>query len=112
MDTHLTQRKVSKTMPSKVISPLAHGVIDYAHSAFFFTLGLLCTRANKRAAAVSFATSGLILVQSLLTDYRLGWGFQRTTAARIFVANSIAEASVVAMTDWDSERAHQERGAT
>jgi hypothetical protein len=138
MHTFNADKEISETKLSKVISPAAHGVIDYAHSLFFFTLGLLCTRANKRAAAASFATSGLILVQSLLTDYRLGWkpvisfkthgrmdslfasgswlmpvlfGFRGTRAAKIFEANSVAEASVVAMTDWDSERAHQERAA-
>ena len=61
-----------KTRLPKVISPTTHGIIDYAHSAFFFTVGLLCSRSNKRAAAAAFATSGFILVQSLLTDYRFG----------------------------------------
>jgi hypothetical protein len=128
---HVLQNKLPK-----VISPTAHGVIDYAHSAFFFTVGLLCSRSNKRAACAAFATSGFILVQSLLTDYRLGatpvisfethgkmdsvfassswlvpriFGFTGTAAAKIFEANSLAEASVVGMTDWDSDRAHQER---
>jgi hypothetical protein len=122
----------------KVISPKTHGVIDYSHAAFFFMVGLLCSRSNKRAAWAAFATSGFILVESLLTDYRFGvkpvisfathgkmdsvfaassWmvprlaGFQGTPAAKIFEANSFAEASVVGMTDWDSERAHQEREA-
>jgi hypothetical protein len=123
----------------KVISPTAHGVIDYAHSAFFFTVGLLCGRSNKRAACAAFATSGFILIQSLLTDYRYGvkpvisfethgkmdyvfassswlfplaFGFRGTPAAKIFEMNSLAEASVVGMTDWDSDRAHQERIST
>jgi len=125
-----------KTKLPKVISPTTHGVIDYAHAAFFFTVGLLCSRSNKRAAAAAFATSGFILAQSLLTDYRFGakplisfethgrmdsafastswmlpiaFGFKGTKAAKIFEANSLAEASVVGMTDWDSERAHEER---
>lgn len=127
-----------KTKLPKIISPTAHGVIDYAHSAFFFTVGLLCSRSNKRAAAAAFATSGFILVQSLLTDYRFGWkplisfgthgkmdsvfasgswlvpvvfGFRGTKAAKIFEGNSLAEASVVGMTDWDSVRAHWDRVA-
>ena len=125
-----------KTKLPKVISPTTHGVIDYAHAAFFFTVGLLCSRSNKRAAAAAFATSGFILAQSLLTDYRFGakpvisfethgrmdsafastswmlpiaFGFKGTKAAKVFEANSLAEASVVGMTDWDSERAHEER---
>ena len=122
----------------KIISPTAHGIIDYSHAAFFFAVGLLSTRSNKRAARAAFATGGFILVQSLLTDYRFGakpaisfathgkmdsvfaaasWlvpmlaGFRGTPAARIFEVNSLAEASVVGMTDWSSERARQEREA-
>jgi len=122
----------------KVISPTAHGVIDYAHCAFFFAVGLLCRRSNKHAARAAFVTSGFILAQSLLTDYRFGlkpvisfethgkmdsifasssWAiplvfdFRGTAAAKIFEMNSLAEASVVGMTDWDSARAHRERMA-
>jgi hypothetical protein len=122
----------------KVINPTEHGVIDYAHAAFFFAVGLACRGSNKRAACAAFATSGFILVQSLLTDYPLGakpvisfethgkmdsvfaaasWlvprfcGFNGTPAAKIFQLNSVAEASVVGMTDWDSERARLQRAA-
>jgi hypothetical protein len=127
-----------ETRLPKVISPTTHGIIDYAHAAFFFTVGVLCSRSNRRAASAAFATSGFILVQSLLTDYPLGakpvfsfethgkmdsafaagswfipqiFGFKGTIPARIFEMNSLAEASVVGMTDWDSRRAHQERTA-
>jgi hypothetical protein len=123
----------------KVISPTLHGIIDYCHAAFFFTVGVLCARSrNKAASGAAFATGGFILVQSLLTDYRFGakpvfpfethgkmdavfassswtlpllFGFKDTAAARIFEGNSLAEASVVAMTDWNSQRAHEERQA-
>ena len=123
----------------KVISPTVHGIIDYCHAAFFFTLGVLSARSrNKAAARAAFATSGFILVQSLLTDYRFGvkpvlsfethgkmdavfassswmlpllFGFKDTVAGKIFEGNSLAEASVVAMTDWNSQRAHEEREA-
>ena len=129
-------------LPKKVISPTAHGVIDYAHAAFFFTVGAICSRSNKRttkrAAWAAFATGGFILVESLFTDYRLGvkpaipfethgrmdsvfaassWmvpqllGFKGTGPAKIFELNSLAEASVVGMTDWSSERAHRERAS-
>jgi hypothetical protein len=132
--------KTLETRLPKVISPTAHGVIDYAHAAFFFTVGALCSRSNqpatKRAAWAAFATGGFLLVESLLTDYRLGvkpvipferhgemdsmfaassWvlprllGFTGTGPARIFELNSLAEGSVVGMTDWDSQRAHRER---
>jgi hypothetical protein len=125
-----------ETRLPKVISPSTHGIIDYAHSAFFFTVGVLCSRSNKRAACAAFATSGFILAQSLLTDYRYGWkplisfethgkmdsvfastswlvpalfGFRGTNAAKVFEANSLVEASVVGMTDWSSKVAHWER---
>lgn len=129
--------EVLKTTLPKVISPAAHGVVDYAHAAFFLAVGLICRR-NKPAARAAFATSGFILAQSLLTDYRFGWkplidfethgkmdstfasvswlipilfGFRGTNAAKIFEGNAIAEASVVGMTDWSSTRAHRERMA-
>ena len=123
----------------KVISPTVHGIIDYCHAAFFITLGVLSARSrNKAASRAAFATGGFILVQSLLTDYRFGakpvfsfethgkmdavfassswmlpllFGFRDTVAGMIFEGNSLAEASVVALTDWDSQRAHQERKA-
>ncbi len=132
------QIELLKTRLPKVISPAAHGVIDYAHAAFFFTVGLLSSRSNKGAARAAFATSGFILAQALLTDYRFGWkplitfethgkmdsvfassswlipilfGFYGTKAAKIFDVNSIAEASVVGLTDWSSSRARRERRA-
>ena len=120
----------------KVVSPAAHGLIDYAHSAFFLGVGLLTWRSNRRAAWAALGTSGFILIQSLTTDYRYGakplisfethgkmdaifaatswmaptlFGFQGTAAARVFEANSLAESSVVGITDWDSARAREER---
>lgn len=121
----------------KVISPKAHGIIDYCHAAFFFTVGVACARShNKAASRAACATGGFILVQSLLTDYRFGakpvfsfathgkmdavfaatswavpllFGFRDTAAARIFEINSLAESGVVALTDWDSQRAREER---
>jgi hypothetical protein len=127
LNTVLDTQGTPTTGLPKIISPTAHGVIDYAHSAFFFTVGLACSRSNKPAAAAAFATSGFILAQSLLTDYRFGakpvisfethgkmdsvfaasswllpriFGFKETPAAKIFESNSLAEASVVGLTDW------------
>jgi hypothetical protein len=122
----------------KVISPSAHGLIDYSHAAFFAAVAFFCSRSNKRAAWAAIGTSAFILAQSLLTDYRYGakpvisfdthgkmdtvfassswlipivFGFRKTAAAKIFEANSFVEGSVVSMTDWDSQRARQERAA-
>lgn len=125
--------KTTQTKLPKIVSPTAHGIIDYAHSALFPGLGLLT---NRRAAWAAFTTSGFIFVQSLSTDYRFGakplisfethgkmdtvfattswmvpllFGFKGTAAAKVFEANSLAESSVVGITDWDSYRAHRER---
>ena len=121
----------------KVISPTTHGIIDYCHAAFFFTVGVVCARTqNKAASTAAFATGGFILVQSLLTEYRFGakpvfpfethgkmdavfaasswavpllFGFRNSAAGKIFEINSLAESGVVALTDWNSRRAHEER---
>lgn len=135
MSTADSALDISKHMP-KVIGPKAHGVIDYAHAAFFFGLALFCRKNNPPAAWAAFGTGAFVLVQSLLTDYPLGWkplipfemhgkmdagfasaswmiprvfGFSHTAAAKIFEMNSAVEGSVVSMTDFDSVRARQER---
>ena len=119
----------------KVISPKTHGIIDYCHAAFFATLALVYWNKNRRAAAAAASTSGLVLVQSLLTDYKWGvaklipfevhgqidgafaafslgipkmFGFEGTGPAKIFEANAFVEATVVGLTDWSNERARAE----
>ncbi len=126
---------VSTHLP-KVINPRVHGMIDYGHAAFFFGFALLCRRENKAAAMAALGTGAFILVQSLLTDYPMGvkpvisfethgkmdaafasssWvipklcGFAGTKEAKVFEMNSVVEASVVGMTDFDSNRARLER---
>ncbi len=136
MSLTVTNTETRERNIPKIVGPAAHGIIDYAHSAFFLGVGLLTWRSNRRAARAAFVTSGFILVQSLSTDYPLGakplisfethgkmdavfaasswvvpllFGFRGTAAARVFEANSLAESCVVGVTDWDSDRAHQER---
>lgn len=119
----------------KIIDARTHGIVDYCHAAFFFTLGFASLKSNKRAAAASLATGSFILVQSLLTDYPLGlkpvlsfeehghldgffaasswalpflFGFSDKPQAHIFEGNSILETVAVALTDFDSERARAE----
>lgn len=120
----------------KVIGPKAHGVIDYAQSAFFLTVGLLCWKRNRPAAIAALGTSALVLTQALLTDYPLGvkpvisfethgkidayfastswaipklFGFRGTPAAKVFEANSVVAGGIVGMTDFNSSRAFQDR---
>lgn len=124
-----------ETRLPKVIDARTHGVIDYCHAAFFFTMAWLNRKSNRRAALASAITGGFILAESLLTDYPLGvakvipfevhgrmdaafagssfmvpriFGFQGTVAEKIFQGNGFAEASVVGMTDWNSERARKQ----
>ena len=128
---------VEKYLP-KVISPNAHGYIDYSHAAFFLGSAWFLRKKNPRAAAASLTTGAFVLVQSLLTDYALGvkkaipfevhgkmdggfasgswaiptlFGFSNTPAARIFQINSVVEATVVGLTDFSSERARAEETA-
>ncbi len=130
----LALRQIETRLP-KVISPTTHGIIDYCHSAFFATMAVVCWKTNRRAALAAAGTSALVLVESLLTDYKLGvgkvipfsvhgqmdggfaavslaipkaFGFAGTGAARVFQANALVEATVVGLTDWSDERARSE----
>lgn len=132
----LALHQIETRLP-KVISPTAHGVIDYSHAAFFAGMAALCWKKNRPAAIAAAGTSAFILVQSLLTDYKLGvkhvipfavhgkmdagfaaaslavpsaFGFGGTAAARVFQANAFVESAVVGMTDWSSDRARAEEG--
>lgn len=120
----------------KVIGPTVHGVIDYAHVAFFFGFALICRKHNKSAARAALATGTFVLVQSLLTDYPLGlkpvisfethgkmdaafasaswavpklFGFSGTPEAKVFEMNSTVEGVVFGMTDFNPDRARAER---
>lgn len=116
----------------KVISPKTHGIIDYCHAAFFATMAAVCWKKNRKAAIAAAGTSALVLVQSLLTDYKWGiekvipfevhgqmdggfaalslgipksFGFEGTTPATVFHVNAFVEATIVGLTDWSNERA-------
>lgn len=119
----------------KVISPETHGIIDYCHAAFFATMACVLWKKNRRAAVAAASTSGLVLVQSLLTDYKWGvrklipfevhgqmdgafaaaslgipkaFGFEGTGAATVFHVNAFVESTVVGLTDWNNGRARAE----
>lgn len=116
----------------KVVDARTHGIIDYVHAAFFFGLAIACRKSEPRAALAAAITGSFILVESLLTDYPLGvakvipfethgrmdaafaatsfmvpklCGFEGTGPATVFQGNGFAESAVVAMTDWNSDRA-------
>ena len=125
------QRRLHKDIDART-----HGIIDYCYAGFFLTVGLICLKSNKRAAAAAFSTSGFVLVQSLLTDYPLGvkplipfhlhgridgafassswaiphlFGFAKTPPAKIFTISSLAEGAVIALTDFSSYHARAQR---
>ncbi len=130
----LALHQIEAKLP-KVISPTAHGIIDYCHAAFFAGMAVVCWKRNKPAALAAAATSALVLGESLLTDYKLGvkrvipfsvhgqldggfaavslaipklFGFEETRAAKVFQVNAFVETAVVSFTDWSDERARAE----
>lgn len=133
----LAVEKLETRLP-KVIDARTHGVIDYFHAAFFFSVAWMCRKSNRRAAIAATVTGSYILGGALLTDYPLGaakvipfemhgkmdsafaaaslfvpraLGFEGTAASKIFKTNGFVEGAVVGMTDWDSERAREEEDA-
>jgi len=119
----------------KVIDARTHGIIDYCHASFFLGMALVCRKKNGRAALASLITGGFILAEALMTDYPLGvfkilpfarhgemdgafaasslvvprvFGFEGTGASVVFKVNAITEASVVGMTNFNSEDARAE----
>jgi hypothetical protein len=128
MATAIVVHELQKRLP-KVITPDVHGLIDYAHAAFFLCAGVFLWKRNRAAAVASFATSGLIFGEALITDYPLGaspvisfemhgkldaalasaslvtpqfFGFSKTGAATLFRLNAIAEAAVIGLTDYSA----------
>lgn len=127
MATAFVVHELQKRMP-KVITPDVHGLIDYAHAAFFLCAGVVLWKKNRAAAVASLATSGLILGEALITDYPLGatpiisfkthgqldaalasaslvapgfLGFSATGAATLFRLNALFEGAVIGLTDYD-----------
>ncbi len=126
MATAILVHELQKRLP-KLITPDVHGLFDYAHAAFFLCAGAFLWKRNRAAAVASFATSGLILGEALITDYPLGatpvvsfethgqldaalasaslitpqlFGFGSTGAATLFRLNAIVEGTVIGLTDY------------
>ena len=129
MATAIIVHELQKRLP-KVITPDVHGLIDYAHAAFFLCAGVFLWKRNRAAAVASIATSGLILGEALITDYPLGatpvisfkthgqldaalasaslvapqlFGFGKTGAATLFRLNAIVEGAVIGLTDYTTD---------
>ena len=120
----------------KVLDARTHGVIDYGHAAFFLGMAVVCRKRNPRAAVAALLTGLFTLGESLLTRYPLGvrpvlsfethgrldagfaaaslavprvFGFEGSGAAKVFRGNAFVEATVVGLTDFNSERAEAQR---
>jgi hypothetical protein len=123
--------QVEKRLP-KVIDARTHGIIDYCHAGFFLGMAWFLRKKEPRASWAALATGSFLLAEALCTDYPLGvvkqlpfethgrmdaafaassmalpriLHFEGTPAAAVFKGNSLAEAAMVGMTDWDSKRA-------
>jgi hypothetical protein len=125
--------QVEKRLP-KVIDARAHSIIDFCHAGFFLGMAWFLRRREPRASWAALAAGSFLLAEALCTDYPLGvvrqlpfethgrmdaafaassmalpriLRFEGTPAAAIFKGNSLAEAAIVGMTDWNSRRARR-----
>jgi hypothetical protein len=120
----------------KIIDAPTHGLIDYCHATIFLGMALLCRKSNPRAAVAALLSSALVLTESLLTDYPLGFakvislathgridaalaasspliprifGFPDTAAAKVFQANSLIAGILIGLTDFTAPAQAKER---
>ena len=114
------------------ISPAQHAVLDYTVAATFCAAGFALRRRNRAAARLAFANAGMIIAMSMLTDYPGGLfrslsfrghrrgdivqalatgagplllGFASRPEATYFYVQALAEAGVIAATDWNAPAA-------
>ena len=132
------QNAIQQRLP-KVIDARTHGIIDYAYASLFLGCAVFLRKENPRAAWAALGTGAFIVTQALLTDYPMGvqplisfethgkldagfaaaspfipklFGFGNTPAANIFRANALIESTAVALTDFNSARAHEEKSGS
>lgn len=131
----LVLEQVEKRLP-KVMDARRHGAIDYLHAAFFLGMALAYRRRRPRVAVAAAVTGGFLLTEALLTDYPMGMkkvipfevhgridgsaalaslslprilAIEGTAAAALFKGSGIFGATMVGLTDYNSERARAER---
>jgi hypothetical protein len=119
---------MAKRLP-KMIDPKTHAVLDYAVASMFIAAGIIYWKRNPRAAVSSFICGAATTMNALVTDYPGGvWkkldyqkhgridaglvgvvgtmptlmGFADADEASFFKVQSIAEAAVTALTDFDA----------
>ena len=64
---HKAAKAVAPKLP-KMISPIAHAVIDYAMFGAFFTAGALLWKKNKRASLAAYLCADIVGTLAFLTD--------------------------------------------
>lgn len=119
---------MAKRLP-KMIDPKTHAVLDYVVAGMFIAAGTIYWKRNRRASVSSFVCGAATAMNALVTDYPGGvWkkldyqkhgridaglvgavgtmptlmGFADADEARFFKMQSIAEAAVTALTDFDA----------
>jgi hypothetical protein len=128
---------IMSLLAPKVISPKAHGIIDYIDAGTSFIAGALFRRRNPRASNAAFALGASILANALMTDYPLGvfrrysfrvhgaldygvaaasaampqlLGIENMPEARFFKWQGTGEGVIAAMTDYGDARGSRRRG--
>jgi len=118
----------------KAVDPATHSVLDYLTVSYFLVTAGLFWGKNNRATAAALINGGMVLGLSMLTDYPGGLkkisfrdhgkgdimqaltaaglptvlGFGNEAAALPFRLQALNEAIVIGVTDFDSEKAHEQ----
>jgi hypothetical protein len=128
---------MSKRLP-KIIDPKTHAIIDYVVAGIFVAAGAVYWKRNRRAAVGSFVCGAATAMNAMVTDYPGGvWkaldyqrhgridaglvgavgtmptlmGFSDDEEARFFKVQSMTEAVVTALTDFDALGQHHHKEA-
>lgn len=78
----------------KLISPRAHGWLDYLTTAGFLAAGLALGRRDRRALALALSQAGFVLGYSLFTDYPLA--LRRVIPFPVHARLDLAQAALAA----------------
>ncbi|MGZ5228154.1 MAG: hypothetical protein ACXWCS_28695 [Burkholderiales bacterium] len=118
----------------KPVDPATHAALDYLTVSYFFVMAGLFWGRNNRAAATALINGSMVLGLSMLTDYPGGLkkisfrdhgkgdimqaltaaglpavlGFGDEAAALPFRLQALNEALVIGVTDFDSQKAHEQ----
>lgn len=130
-------KRIDARLP-KVLDARAHGALDYLQAAFFLAKAWQWRRKHPHAAVAALLTGSFVLTEALFTDYPLGvvkvlpfpahkridaafaavstripkaFGLEDTPASAIFKGNTVLQATVVGITDYEHAREHLQKAA-